>query len=218
MTAFWGWVVRMLAIIYDYDLSKLSVVPWGLVFRENFRKVSFPVTFSNVAVTGRGNHGSLESFGYNAVERSSQINLHKNGTTEAIWRKVVGSQGYAPEGMRAGASGRDAILPFFRGPPSLSFWLFFWGSAILLPLPEDWLSFLSPGFSGSHIYCLPNGFDLVWSPLVQYYKIFPLDNYLGLSVSQFQNFKWESGPCWVMYPPLVSPSCCWDEGVNLYVG
>lgn len=96
MTAFWGWVVRMLAIIYDYDLSKLSVVPWGLVFRENFRKVSFPVTFSNVAVTGRGNPGSLESVGCNAVERSSQINLHKNGTTEAIWRKVVGSQGCAP--------------------------------------------------------------------------------------------------------------------------
>lgn len=133
---------------------------------------------------------SLGSFGYDAMERSSQIHLCKNGSTEAMWGKVVGSQRCAYEQMRAGKSGRDAILLLFRVPHSL----FLQGSAIFLPLLADWLPCLSSDFSGSHIHCLPNGFDLVESPLVQYNVIFPLDNNLGLLVSQFQKIKWESGP------------------------
>lgn len=63
-----------------------------------------------------------------------------------------------------------------------------------------------------HIHCSPNGFDSVQSPLVQYNTIFPLDNNLGLLVSQFQNFEWESGPYWVIYPLLVSPAIAGMKG------
>lgn len=54
------------------------------------------------------------------MARSSPINFHKHGAAEAIQGNAVGSRGDAGHvGTGAGESGRDVILPFFRGPHNL---------------------------------------------------------------------------------------------------
>lgn len=143
----------MLAIIYAYDLSKVSVVLWGLVLCENFRKVRFSVTFSNATVTGRGNAGSLGSFGCNVMERSSQLNLHKKmALLKQYGRRLCGAKDVPMREWEQENQEGIPSSPIFQRPIQ-SVVLAFLGRCCHSLASACRLAFLlGSGFSGSQIH------------------------------------------------------------------